>query len=294
MKLTQEAKIFAIILGAVLFLIYGSVYIVAQHEQAILLQFGKPVGEIKSKPGLYVKAPFFLQDVVKYDKRILEVNLDPKTLPDVKQKQVSVDAFVKYKITDALKFYQTVQNYNGLYQKVDSIMMASLKNTLGRIQFQDLLSDKRKSVMNEIKINVSDKAREFGVKIVDLRIRRADLPRENLNSIFNRMIAEREKEAREFRAEGEEQAKEIMSRAEKERTIILAEAKRKSEILRGEGDAEASKIFAESYGKDADFFGFYRSMQAYKESLKNGDTSVVLSPDSEFLQYFRSLEQNGY
>ncbi|MDX1949266.1 MAG: protease modulator HflC [Rickettsiales bacterium] len=294
MKFTNQAKIFAFILSAIIFLIYGSVYVVEQSQQAIVLQFGKPIGEIKSKPGLYFKAPFFLQDVVKYDKRILEVNLEPKTLPDVKQKQVSVDAFIKYKITDALKFYQTVQNYNGLYQKVDSIMMASLKNTLGRIQFQDLLSEKRKSVMNEIKINVSSKAEEFGVKIVDLRIRRADLPRENLNSIFNRMIAEREKEAKEFRAEGEEQAKEIMSRAEKERTISLAEAKRKSEILRGEGDGEASKIFAESYGKDVDFFAFYRAMQAYKESLKSGDTSVVLSPDSEFLQYFRSLDQNGF
>ncbi len=294
MKLNNQAKILAAVLLLMGFILNGSVFVVEQHEQAILLQFGKPVGEIKKSPGLYFKLPYFLQDVVKYDKRILEVNLAPKTLPDVNQKQVSIDAFVKYKIIDPLKFYQSVQTYVGLDQKVDSIMMASLKNTVGKIEFQQLLSEKRKEVMGEIRRNIFDKADEFGVEIIDLRIMRADLPEENLNSIFKRMIAEREKEAKEFRAQGEEESKIIMSKAEKERTIILAEAKRKSEILRGEGDGEASKIFAESYGRDADFFSFYRTMQAYRESIKNKDTSMVLSPDSEFLQYFRNIESNAF
>lgn len=290
MNFTPQAKILAVIIGFIAILAYGSVFVVQQYEQAIVLQFGKPIGEIKKEPGLYFKMPYFLQDIVKYDSRILEVNLAPKTLPDVNQKQVSIDAFVKYRITDPLKFYQSVQTYAGLDQKVDSIMMASLKNTVGRIEFQELLSEKRKEVMGKIRSNIFDKADEFGVEIVDLRIMRADLPQENLNSIFKRMIAEREKEAKEFRARGEEEANVIRSKAEKERTIVLADAGKQSDILKGEGEAEATKIFAESFGKDADFFTFYRTMQAYRKSIKKNDTSMVLSPDSDFLQYFRTIE----
>ncbi len=186
MKLTREAKILGGILGIIVFLLYGSFYVVEQQEQAIILQFGQPVAN-KSEPGLYLKLPYFLQNVVKYDKRILDVNLQPKTLPDINQKQVIIDAFVKYKITDPLKFYKTVGGYNGLSREVDSILMAALKNTVGNIPFQELLSEKRSSIMSEIRNNVSSKANEFGVMIVDLRIVRADLPQENINSIFNRM-----------------------------------------------------------------------------------------------------------
>ncbi len=290
MNFTPQAKILAFVLVLTVVLLNGSLFIVQQNEQAIVLQFGKPMGAIRSNPGLNFKLPYFLQDVVKYDKRILEVNLAPKTLPDVNQKQVTIDAFVKYKIVDPLKFYQSVQTYAGLDQKVDSIMMASLKNTVGRIEFQELLSEKRKEVMGKIRKNIFDKADEFGVEIVDLRIMRADLPPENLNSIFKRMIAEREKEAKEYRARGEEEAKIIMSHAEKERTIALAEAGKKSDILKGEGEAEATRIFAESFGQDADFFTFYRTMQAYRKSINKNDTSFVLSPDSDFLRYFRTIE----
>ena len=222
---------------------------------------------------------------MKFDKRILEVNLEPKTLPDVQQKQVIIDAFVKYKITDALKFYQTVQTYAGLAQKVDSILMASLKNTIGKISFQDLLSEKRSKVMKEIKSGIGDKADEFGVEIIDLRIVRADLPEQNINSIFNRMISEREKEAREYRAQGEEEAKNIMARAEKQQTILVAEAKKQAEISRGEGDAEAARIYAQAYNKDPEFYNFYKSMEVYKEVINKENTQFILSPNNDFLKY---------
>ncbi len=290
MNLTKDAKIFGGFIAIIFFLLYGSIYVVEQNEQAIILQFGEPVAQ-KNEPGLFLKLPFFLQDVIKYDKRILDVNLQPKTLPDINQKQVIIDAFVKYQITDPLKFYRTVGGYAGLSREVDSILMASLKNTIGNIQFQDLLSDKRSSIMADIKNNVRSKAGEFGVKIVDLRIVRADLPQENVNSIFKRMIAEREKEAKEYRAQGEEEAKKITSTAEKDRTVLLAEARKNSEILRGEGDGEASKIFAQSFGRDADFYSFYRTMQVYRSSIKSSDTTMVLSPNSEFLKYLDNLQK---
>jgi len=290
MTLDKKSKTFLISLAVVFIIAAGSFFIVEQHEQAIVLQFGEFV-EAKNEPGLYLKMPYFLQDIIKYDKRILEVNLDPKTLPDVNQKQVIIDAFVKYRVIDPITFYRSVKSYSGLYREVDSILMASLKNTVGQIPFQDLLSERRSAVMGEIRDTIFSKAEEFGVKIHDLRIMRADLPQENTNSIFKRMIAEREKEAREFRSEGEEQSKIIMSAAEKERTILLAEAKKKSEITRGEGEAVATKIFADSYGKDLKFFEFYRTMEAYKRSMSDNDTSLILSPDSDFLKFFKELEK---
>lgn len=288
--MSKQAKTLLTVLAVSLVTLYGSFFIVNQQEQAIVLQFGEFVDN-KDKPGLYFKLPYFLQDIVKYDKRILEVNLQPKTLPDVNQKQVIIDAFVKYRITDPIEFYRSVKGYTGLYREVDSILMGSLKNIVGQIPFQDLLSEKRSEIMGKIRDTVSGKAEEFGVKIHDLRIRRADLPEENTNSIFKRMIAEREKEAREFRSEGEEQSKIIMSTAEKKRTILLAEAKKNSEIIRGEGEAKATKIFADSYGKDVNFFEFYRTMQAYKASMDKENTSMVLSPDSHFLKFFKDLNK---
>ena len=290
MQFTSDAKKILIILSILLFIINGSVYIVQQNEQALVLQFGKPVGNLKTEPGLHFKAPYFFQDVVKYDKRILEVNLDPKTLPDVNQKQVTIDAFVKYKITNGLKFYQTVQSYMGLDQKVDSILMAALKNTMGKISFQDLLSKKRSSVMKNIRKDIEEKADEFGVEILDLRIVRADLPEQNINSIFNRMIAEREKEAREYRARGEEESKNIMARAEKQKTILVAEAMKEAQTVRGQGDAEAAKIYADAYGKDVEFFNFYKSMQAYKDVINKDNTSFVISPSNEFLKYLKKQD----
>jgi membrane protease subunit HflC len=286
MKITKEAKILAIALSAIVLLLSGSIFVVQQQEQAIVLQFGQ-LKSTKTKPGLYFKLPYGLQTIVKYDKRILGIDFLPKTVPDINQKQIFIDAFIKYKITDPLKFYKTVRTYNSLSREVDSILMASLKNMVGNIEFQQLLSEKRTEIMTDIKNNVSAKANEFGVEIVDLRIVRADLPEENVNSIFKRMIAEREKEAKEYRAQGKEEAQKIISRADKTRTILLAESKKQSEIVRGQGDAEASAIFAKSFGQDIDFFNFYRTMQAYREAIKSSDTTIVLTPDSEFLKYLK-------
>lgn len=285
--MTRNSKIILGIILTSLFILSGSIFIVEQKDQAIVLQFGE-FKDAKTEPGLYFKLPFFMQEIITYDKRLLEINLEPKTLPDVNQKQIIIDAFVKYTISDPIKFYRTVKNYQGLYREVDSILKDSLTSTMGKIPFQDLLSNKRTEVMANIRNTVISKAEEFGVDIADLRIKRADLPTQNINSIFERMIAEREKEAKEFRAQGEEQSRIIKATAEKEKTIILAEANKRSEILRGEGDAEATRIFAESFGKDVDFFAFYRTMQAYKESIKSKDTSLILSPDMEFFKYIEN------
>jgi membrane protease subunit HflC len=265
----------------------GSLFVVNQNEQALLLQFGNPVG-VKKEPGIYVKWPFMFESVLKFEKRILDYNGEPKSVFDKDQKPISIDSFAKYKIVDPLKFYQRVRNEQGINRILDSVVESRLREILGRIPFSNLLSADRNAVMGEIKTNVANSVKDFGVEIVDVRIMRADLPEKNANAVFERMIAEREKEAREYRAQGAEEAKRITSKADKERTILLAEAKKKAEITRGEGDAEATKTFAESYGKDISFFEFYRTMEAYKQSIKKDDTSMVLSPDSEFMKYFRS------
>lgn len=282
-----QAKINLLILVAVAvaIVISGSVFVVNQNEQALLLQFGSPIG-VKDKPGLYFKKPFFLQDVMKFEKRVLDYNGEPKTIFDKDQKPVLIDAFAKYRINNALEFYKTVKNEQGINRILDSVVESRLRRILGGIPFSNLLSADRNNVMAELKANVEAQVKEFGIEVLDVRIMRADLPEKNANAVFERMISEREKEAREYRAQGAEEAKRITSRADRERTILLADARQKSEITRGEGDGTASKIFADSFGKDADFFEFYRTMQAYRESFKKDDTSMVLSPNSKFLKYF--------
>jgi membrane protease subunit HflC len=280
-----KINIFIIIAIASVLLASGSIFIVTQTEQALILQFGNPI-DVKQKPGLYFKKPFLLQDVMKFEKRVLDYNGEPKTIFDKDQKPVLIDAFAKYRINNALEFYKSVKNEQGINRILDSVVESRLRRILGSIPFSNLLSADRNKVMTELKTDVADQVRKFGIEVLDVRIMRADLPEKNANAVFERMIAEREKEAREYRAQGAEEAKRITSRADRERTILLAEAREKSEITRGQGDAEATKIFAQSFGKDADFFEFYRTMQAYKEALKKDDTSMVLSPNSKFLRYF--------
>jgi membrane protease subunit HflC len=280
-----------------LFILANSMFVVNQTQQALVLSFGKPI-RVEQKPGLKFKVPF-IQNVEFYDARLLDFEAESKEVIAADQKRLIVDAFVRYRITDPLRFKQTVGSETIMRSRLNSILESSLRQVIGEVQLSAVISEKRTETMNQIKRLVNLQTRGvsvegasikperggFGIEVVDVRIKRADLPPANSEGIYKRMQTEREREAKEFRAKGAEDAQKIRSQADKERTIILAEARRQSEIVRGEGDKEATRIFAESFGQDGEFFKFYRSMQAYKKSLRNDDTTLVLSPKSEFLQY---------
>ena len=262
----------------------NAVYIVDQTEQAIVLQFGEPVREIK-EPGLKIKIPF-IQNVVFYDKRLL--NLDPPGQEIVlnDKKRLDVDSFTRYRIVDPLKFYQTVRYESQAESKLKEIVNSSVRKILGRITLQELLSKQRTQIMSDISEAVKKDAAQIGVSVADVRIRRADLPIEVLQAINARMKTERERDAKEFSAQGQQQAQQIRAKADKERTIILAEAEKQSQIIRGNGDKQAIAIWNNAAGQDPQFYAFYRSLEAYRNSLANGDTALILAPDSEFFKFF--------
>jgi membrane protease subunit HflC len=282
-----------IALSALAFILPSALFIVDQNEQALVLSFGKPVRAVQA-PGLYVKTPF-IENVEYFEKRLLDFDADSKEVISSDQKRLIVDAFVRYRITDPLRFKQTVGNELTMRSRLNSILESSLRQIVGSVSLSSVVSEKRAQLMQQIRQQVnaqamasgkdSDGKGGFGIEVVDVRIRRADLPPANSEGIYKRMQTEREREAKEFRAQGSEDAQKIRSQAEKERTIILAEAGRKAQVIRGEGESESARIFAEAFGQDADFFQFYRSMQAYKKSLNNQDTTLVLSPSGEFLKY---------
>jgi len=292
-------KVLIIIAVVAVVLLKESFFIVNQTEQVIVLQFGKPVtyndnGERVSyinKPGLKLKIPF-IQKVVSFDTRILYFDATDKEILDSKNKTLTVSAFARYRITNPLTFYEKVTDQRGLNSKLDKIFEASLRDAIGKKPLKTLLTEDRKEVMKSIEDNVSEEASDFGVVIEDVRIVRADLPKENSDSIFKRMYNDRSLEARDYRAVGRKDAQIIISTAEKDATIRIANAHRDSEIIRGEGDGKATKIFADAFNRDPEFFGFYRTMQAYKESINKDSTSMVLSPDSEFLGYFGDIDGN--
>jgi modulator of FtsH protease HflC len=273
-----------VIAGAIAAAAYFSFFIVHQNEQAIVLEFGKPV-RIISEPGLFWKIPV-VQTVDYFDKRILDLDTAPQEVSASDQKRLVVDAFARYRITDPLLFFQSVRDERMVKSRLAPIMESSLRRVLGGATFQDLVRDKREALMKRIAQQVNEEGKEFGLEVVDVRIKRADLPEQNSKNIFDRMRAERQREAAEFRAEGAAAANRIRANADREATIIKAEAMREGEQTRGEGDAERNRIFAEAYGRDPDFFGFYRSMQAYEQGMKASDTRMLLSPDSEFFKYF--------
>jgi len=281
-------KAVLIIIAAAVIVFLSSVYIVHQTEQAIVLQFGKIV-HVEKGHGLKFKIPF-VQDIKKFDMRILDLNADPKELTASDKKKIIVDAFAKYRIVNPLKFYQSTKGVIDADSLLMPILDSRLREVIANYPLLSLLTHQRSKIMNEIQTNLNKEFEGFGVEVVDVRIMRADLPEKNSQAIFRRMQTERQREAKEFRAQGAEEAQRITSKADKERTIILAEADKKSQIIRGEGEGEAARIFAESFGKDPEFFAFYRSMQAYRKALKKGDTRMVLSPDSEFLRFFGDIE----
>ena len=266
------------------FAIYLSLFTVKEINQAIVLQFGDPK-KIISKPGLQVKIPF-IQNVVYIDRRILSLDPAPEEVIASDQKRLIVDAYARFKITDPLKFYISVGDERVARSRLATIINSRLRGVLGRQSLATLLSGDRSKQMDIIQTDVNTEAEKFGIKIIDVRIKRADLPQANSEAIYKRMQTEREREAKEFRAKGAEMAVTITSTADKEVTVLLANAKKQSEIMKGEGDGQRNKIFAEAFGKDPEFFAFYRAMQAYENALIGGDTSLILSPDSDFFKFF--------
>ena len=275
-----------ILIGATLFF---SIFIVKEVNQAIVLLFGDPK-RIILKPGLNFKLPF-IQNVVFLDKRVLNLDTPPEEVIASDQKRLIVDAFARFQIIDPLKFYISVGNERVARSRLATIINSRIRNVLGQQKLQTLLSEDRSKQMALIQQGVNNEAENFGIKIVDVRIKRADLPQANSDAIFRRMQTEREREAKEFRAKGAEMAVTITSTADKEVTVILAEAEKKSEIMKGEGDGQKNKIFADAFGQDAEFFGFYRAMQAYQKALIGGETSMILSPDSEFFKFFENKQK---
>ena len=272
-------------------LVFFSVFIIKEVNQAIVLQFGDPK-RIISKPGLNFKIPF-IQNVVFLDKRILNLDTPPEEVIASDQKRLIVDAFARFQIVDPLKFYISVGNERVARSRLSTIINSRIRSVLGTQRLQTLLSADRTNQMSLIQDGVNKEAENFGIKIVDVRIKRADLPQANSEAIYKRMQTEREREAKEFRAKGAEMAVTITSTADKEVTVILADAQKKSEIMKGEGDGKRNNIFASAFGQDPEFFAFYRAMQAYEKALIGGETSLILSPDSEFFKFFGNIKKKS-
>ena len=261
-----------------------------EKQQGLVLQFGEPKRVVQDS-GLNFKIPL-IQNVVRYDKRILEYDLPIEEVIAVDKKRMLIDSFTRFKITDPLEFYKTVGSESNVRNRLNSNVISSLRRVVGTVTLDELLSEDRSNIMIRIRDEVNNEASRFGIEIVDVRIRRADLPEANSQAIFERMISERVREAKEFRAKGSEIAQKIRAEADKEKTVILAEATRKSEILRGEGESSAISIYANAFEMDSDFYSFYRSMQAYGKVLGEDGTTMILSPDSEFLEFFNDSKGN--
>lgn len=272
------------LLGAVGVAAYFSMFIVTQTDQAIVLEFGKPQKVIR-EPGLYWKIPV-AQTVEVFDKRILSLDTQPQEVIVFGQKRLVVDAFARYKIVDPLLFLQTIQSVRLVPSRLGAILDSSTRSVLGGATFTSIVRDKRDALMKETTRQVNEKAKDFGLEVIDVRIKRADLPQANSEAIYRRMQTERQREAAEIRAKGEEQARRIRANADRQVTVLKAEATRDSEIIRGEGDAKRNAVFAEAFSKDEDFFAFYRSMQAYEKGLQSKDTRLVISPNTEFFRFF--------
>jgi len=281
MKLPKFLIPAIVLIGIIMF---QAAFVVKEIDQAIVLQFGNPK-KIITDAGLKFKLPF-IQNVVFIDKRILNLDNAPEEVIAADQKRLIVDAFARFQIVDPLKFYISVGNERVARSRLSTIINSRIRGVLGTQELSTLLSKERAKQMAIIQNDVNEEAKSFGIKIVDVRIKRADLPQANSEAIYKRMQTERQREAKEFRAEGAEIAAKITSTADKDVTVLLANANKQSQIFKGEGDGQRNKIFADAYGKDPEFFGFYRAMQAYETALIGGDTSLILSPDSDFFKFF--------
>ena len=288
----KASRISIIVLGLLGLIAYLSIFTVFEIKNAIVLQFGDPKRVIM-EPGLNFKIPF-VQNVVFIDNRILDIDAPPAEVIASDQKRLIVDAYVKFKIIDVLDFYKTLGNENVARSRISAIVNSRIRSVLGERPLAAVLSEDRANLMKEITALVETEVNAFGISIVDVRIKRADLPEANSEAIFRRMQTEREREAKEFRAQGAEIAQRIRSTADKDVTIIKSQAEKKANIVRGEGDGEANRVFAEAFNTDPEFFAFFRAMQAYAEGLQNSDTTMILSPDSEFFKYFANPDAAAF
>jgi membrane protease subunit HflC len=280
-----------VLLGITAVVLYASTFIVSQTQQAIVLQFGR-VRTVATQPGLYLKWPF-IENVVTLEKRVLDLDLPVQTILSADRQNLEVDAFARYRISNPLQFYQTVAAVQVANQRLGSFVNSSMRNVLANASRDAIVRTERGHLMNRIQDDVNRQAQNLGVEIIDLRLTRVDLPAANSQAVYQRMQTERQREAADLRANGQQQAATIRARAEREATVIVAEATRQSEQLRGQGDAEKNRILAEAFGRDPDFFAFFRSMQAYEAGLRQSDTRMVLSPTSEFFRYFNDPTGKG-
>lgn len=273
-----------IVLGAVALVAVLSAFVVQQTQQALVLRFGA-INRVITDPGLKFKMPF-IDSVITIDKRVLDLDLPAQEVLASDQNRLSVDAFARYRITNALLFFQTVNNINGANAQMNRIANSSIRNTVAEATYTSIVRTDRAALMNKIQDEVNRQARAFGIEIVDVRLTRVDLPAANSQAVFQRMQTERQREAADLRANGSQTSQEIRARADRDVQVLLGEAGRKSDETRGQGDAERNRIFAAAFNKDPEFFSFYRSMQAYETGLKAGETRMVLSPNSDFFRFF--------
>jgi len=284
MRFNLAGGIFAAFVVIALIVLYGSVFTVYQTNQVIVVRLGEPI-RVVTDPGLNFKIPL-LESVISVDKRIVDLENPAQEVITSDQKRLVVDAFARYRINDALKFYQTIGVIEGANARLSTLLNSALRRVLGEATTIDVVRDKRAQLMALVRTQLESEAQSFGVAVIDVRIRRADLPEQNSQAVYQRMQTERQREAAEFRAQGSQRSQEIRARADRDVTVLIAEAQSKGEQTRGEGDAERNRIYAEAYGRDPDFFTFYRSMQAYESGLRSNDTRMVLKPDSDFFRYF--------
>jgi membrane protease subunit HflC len=284
MKLNFIGGVAGILLIAALIVGYSSLFTVYQTQQALVVRLGKVV-RVVDEPGLNVKLPF-IDNVIDIDKRILDLEAPAQEVIASDQKRLVVDAFARYRIKDPLRFFQTLGSKPAADSQLNILLNSALRRVLGESTFIQVVRDERAELMARIRDLINHEAASYGIEVVDARIRRADLPEQNSQAVYQRMQTARQREAAEYRAQGLQQAQEIRSKADREVTVLVADATSKSEQIRGEGDATRNKIFADAFNKDPDFFSFYRSMQAYENGLKPNDTRLVLNPDSNFFRYF--------
>ena len=286
MRLNVIGGVIVVLIVAALIVGYSALFTVYQTQQALVVRLGQVV-RVVDEPGLHFKAPF-IDNIIAVDKRILDLEAPPQEIIASDQKRLVVDAFARYRIKDPLRFYQTLGSITGANSQLSILLNSALRRVLGEVTFSHVVRDQRAELMARIRELVDHEAAAYGIVVVDVRIRRADLPEQNSQAVYQRMQTERQREAAEFRAQGAQRAQEIRSRADREVTVLVAEATSKSEQIRGEGDATRNQIFADAFNRDADFFSFYRSMQAYEHGLKHGDTRMLLKPDTSFFRFFNN------
>lgn len=284
MKLGVVGGVIVVILAALLFLGYSSVFTVSPTQQALVLRLGNPQ-QSRTEPGLHFKMPL-VDTAVYIDKRILDLEAPAQEVIASDQKRLVVDAFARYRIKDPLRYYQTLGSSIAANSQLAIILNSALRRVLGEATFTHVVRDERAGLMARIRELVDKEAGNYGIEVVDVRIRRADLPEANSQAVYQRMQTERQREAAEFRAQGSQRGQEIRSRADREVTVLIADATSKAEQIRGEGDGQRNQIFANAFNRDPDFFAFYRSMQAYETGLKANDTRFLLKPDTSFFRYF--------